>query len=54
MISIEELKDIFGGVDISDELWSQIISEVDVNGDGEISLKEFMEMMFKFLEVNED
>jgi len=41
------LKDVFGGGKIPDEVWKEIIREVDQNGDGEISFKEFKEMMMK-------
>jgi Ca2+-binding EF-hand superfamily protein len=33
----------------NDEIWDQIIKEVDVNQDGEISYEEFKLMMQKFL-----
>ena len=46
-MSIDELKEIFGGGKIPDEVWKEMIKEVDQNGDGEISLKEFREMMQK-------
>eukprot|EP01017_Pseudomicrothorax_dubius_P024218 TRINITY_DN2577_c0_g1_i2.p2 TRINITY_DN2577_c0_g1~~TRINITY_DN2577_c0_g1_i2.p2 ORF type:complete len:342 (+),score=75.02 TRINITY_DN2577_c0_g1_i2:576-1601(+) len=47
-ISIEELKSVFGP-NVSSEIWKEIISEVDDNGDGQISLKEFKEMMLKLV-----
>jgi Ca2+-binding EF-hand superfamily protein len=31
------------------DIWDDILKEVDVNGDGEISFEEFKEMMMKFL-----
>ena len=31
------------------DIWDDILKEVDVNGDGEISFAEFKEMMMKFL-----
>ncbi len=33
----------------SENIWDEIIREVDKNGDGEISYEEFKEMMQKFL-----
>eukprot|EP00339_Tiarina_fusa_P012195 CAMPEP_0117028382 /NCGR_PEP_ID=MMETSP0472-20121206/20641_1 /TAXON_ID=693140 ORGANISM="Tiarina fusus, Strain LIS" /NCGR_SAMPLE_ID=MMETSP0472 /ASSEMBLY_ACC=CAM_ASM_000603 /LENGTH=71 /DNA_ID=CAMNT_0004735853 /DNA_START=1397 /DNA_END=1612 /DNA_ORIENTATION=- len=48
-ISIAELKEIFGGKDISDDVWKEVINEVDDNDDGEISYKEFVEMMLKMV-----
>jgi calcium-dependent protein kinase len=49
-ISAKEIKDVLGGALGGDaKLLDQIISEVDDNGDKEISLKEFKEMMLKFL-----
>ena len=34
----------------NENIWKEIIKEVDVNGDGEISYEEFKIMMQKFLE----
>jgi calcium-dependent protein kinase len=49
-ISAKEIKDTLGGALGGDaKLLDQIINEVDDNGDKEISLKEFKEMMLKFL-----
>jgi len=49
-ISAKEIKDVLGNALGSDQkLLDQIINEVDDNGDKEISLKEFKEMMLKFL-----
>jgi calcium-dependent protein kinase len=51
-ISPEELKGVFGEENkISDEVWNQIVSEIDDNGDGEISFEEFKEMMMKLMDV---
>lgn len=33
----------------SEQIWQEIISEVDTNGDGEISFEEFEQMMKKLL-----
>ena len=47
-ISLEELKDVLGvGQQITEEVWKQLVFEVDENGDGEISFEEFQEMMVK-------
>jgi len=49
-ISANEIKDVLGNALGGDQkLLDQIVSEVDDNGDKEISLKEFKEMMLKFL-----
>jgi len=49
-ISASEIKQVLGvGKNISEEIWTEIINEVDLNGDGEISFKEFKGMMEKFL-----
>ena len=49
-ISAEEVKSVLGaGCDIPDEHWQGVIKEVDQNGDGEISLEEFITMMQKLL-----
>ena len=38
-ISANEIKEVLGkGANISDQIWDEIIREVDVNGDGEVFL----------------
>jgi len=37
------------GQHISDEVWKQVVLEVDENGDGEVSFDEFKIMMQKLL-----
>lgn len=50
-ISTAELKTILGkGKDIDEEVWEQIVKEIDENDDGEIDFEEFEHMMNKFLE----
>lgn len=45
-ISIDELKMVLGnGQDISDEIWEEIVHEIDENGDGEVDFGEFKAMM---------
>ena len=45
-ISKEELRAVFETAEQKDdELWNEIFSEVDVNGDGEISFDEFKTCM---------
>ena len=47
-ISAAELRGILGAEIAADEsVWGELISEVDQNGDGEIDLREFKEMMIK-------
>jgi calcium-dependent protein kinase len=47
-ISSAELKEILGnGLSTSEEVWEEIIREVDIDGDGEIDLEEFKIMMNK-------
>jgi len=49
-ISVEEVKNVLcDGSDIPDEEWHKIVREVDQNGDGEISLEEFLFMMKKLI-----
>ena len=50
-ISAEEIKQVLGvGRKMgSDQIWDDIIKQVDTNGDGEISLDEFEVMMTKLL-----
>ena len=37
-ISMEELKEVFGGDKITTEDWKEIIREVDENEDGEVNI----------------
>ena len=37
-ISMIELKEVFGGDDLPEAAWKEIIEEVDENGDGEVNL----------------
>lgn len=47
-----ELKDVLGrDAQISDEVWNQIVGEIDGNGDGEISFGEFKQMMGKITDA---
>jgi len=46
-ISADEIKNVFGAEGFSDEIFSQIIKEVDMDGDGEISFEEFKLVMGK-------
>lgn len=49
-ISAAELRKVLGGdIVTSDSIWSELIRSVDQNGDGEIDIKEFKEMMLKSL-----
>jgi calcium-dependent protein kinase len=38
------------GAQISEDVWDKIISEVDENGDGEVSFEEFKTMMQRLLQ----
>mmetsp|Transcript_7685 Transcript_7685/g.5784 ORF Transcript_7685/g.5784 Transcript_7685/m.5784 type:complete len:145 (+) Transcript_7685:1150-1584(+) len=55
-ISAEEVRMVLGvGTQIgSEEVWKEIIGEVDANGDGEISFLEFETMMRKILSSSEE
>lgn len=45
-ISAVEIKEVLGvGKNIDEKVWNEIITEVDGNGDGEISFSEFRTMM---------
>lgn len=47
-ISIDELKEMLGsGVETTDKLWEELIRDVDLDGDGQIDLHEFKQMMMK-------
>ncbi len=46
MISAKEIKNVLGkDAEISNDAWKSIIKEVDINGDGEVSLEEFKKIM---------
>lgn len=50
-ISTNELKEIFQGKNIVDEkVWRDLVKEVDQNGDGEIELSEFKEILLKLIQ----
>lgn len=50
-ISVDEIKEILGvGKSISEEVWKQVVKEVDENDDGEVSFEEFKTMMIKLLQ----
>lgn len=53
-ISSDELKQILGrnGKNIPEEVWDDLIKEIDINGDGEITFDEFEKMMNRLLETN--
>jgi calcium-dependent protein kinase len=48
-ISAVEIKKAFGGENDNDSIFEEMIKEIDVNGDGEISFKEYKEIMRKML-----
>jgi len=51
-ISFEEVRDIFGsaGQSQNDEMFKDMIREMDLDGDGEISFPEFEQMMNQLLQ----
>lgn len=53
-ISAEEIKAVLcGGKKIDEDVWNQVVNEVDADGNGEIDFEEFSIMMRKIL-VNDD
>lgn len=51
-ITPDELKSILGaGKNISEDVWKEMIKEVDQNGDGKITYLEFKNMMLKFADA---
>ncbi|EGR27981.1 hypothetical protein IMG5_185640 [Ichthyophthirius multifiliis] len=50
-LSVDEIKEMFGTqLGISENVWKAMLNEVDDNGDGQISFKEFKEMMLKLVD----
>ena len=50
MISATELKQTFGqNQDIDESVWDELIKNADTDGNGEIDLKEFKDIMLKIL-----
>jgi calcium-dependent protein kinase len=47
-LDMGEIKQMFGGVDMADKVWKEILKEVDDNGDGKVSFEEFIKMMKSF------
>ena len=39
--------------DLDDDVWEQIVGEVDTNGDGVISREEFTAMMLRYADIEE-
>jgi len=53
MISADEIKMILGfGQRFSEDVWKEIIREVDQNSDGKVSYEEFSDMMNEFFSDN--
>ena len=49
-IQTDEIRDVLGvGKNITEEVWQQVVREVDENGDGEVSYEEFKMMMESLL-----
>jgi Ca2+-binding EF-hand superfamily protein len=40
---------MFGGVNVNDEVWNDLIKEVDDDENGEIEYKEFKDMLLKLV-----
>ena len=53
VITLDELKAAFNGsigAEKDEKVWGEILAEVDVDGDGNISFKEFEDHMFAVLQ----
>lgn len=54
-ISISEIKDVLGvGKSIDDQVWDQVVKEVDTDNNGEVDYEEFKAMMIKLLRDDKD
>lgn len=41
---------MFGGIDVTDNVWKELINDVDDDENGEIEYKEFKEMLDKLID----
>jgi len=48
-VTKDELKEVFGGASRGEDVWDQIMDEVDKNNDGEISYEEFEDAMMQII-----
>ena len=48
-ISTNELKTMFGGAKVQEDVWKQLVQEVDDDENGEIDYIEFKEMLIKLV-----
>jgi calcium-dependent protein kinase len=46
-ITSDEIKAVLGFQDQTSEVWDEVLREVDVDGNGEIDLKEFRQIMLR-------
>ena len=54
-IDASEIRAVLGkGKNLDDNVWEELISEVDINGDGEVSFKEFKKMMQQLIVGGQD
>ena len=54
-ISPSEIQAVLGGdSDISENVWKEIMLEIDENGDGEIEFDEFKQMMYLIMNDNKN
>lgn len=52
-ISAEEIRKIFyGGKESDEKVWKEIVENIDANGDGEIDLEEFKDLVYTKVRVN--
>jgi calcium-dependent protein kinase len=46
-ITTEELKVMLGGENVREEVWAELLKEVDDDQNGEVDIKEFQRMMLR-------
>ena len=51
-LDIDELKEVFSGAAIPDDVWDEVIKEVDENKDGEVKINIFIALRSNFLNLN--
>ncbi len=52
-VDLDEFKEMFSGINVSEEVWKEMIKECDADNNGTISFEEFTNMLMNQIEVEE-